>query len=55
MNGTTQVSLGTGLLVIGSAIVLGYSLVEIPAVIIVLAVIGMAIGTLLVGTSRSTV
>jgi hypothetical protein len=55
MSERIQFSLGGGLLVITSAIVLGYAFVGIPVVMVILATIGMSMGTLLVGTANGTV
>lgn len=58
MDERTQVAVGLALLVIGSVIVFLYglpSIVAVPAVVAVLAALGMSAGTLLVGTSEEAV
>lgn len=58
MDERMKISVGSVLLIIGAAIVLLYALPSlgvIPAVLAVLAALGMAAGTLLVGTSGGAV
>ena len=57
MNENSTVSVGSALLVISSALVLLYALPSspIPAVLAVLAALGMAAGSLLVGVSDEAV
>ena len=57
MNENSTVSVGSALLVISSALVLMYALPSspIPAVLAVLAALGMAAGSLLVGVSDEAV
>jgi xanthosine utilization system XapX-like protein len=58
MNERMSISVGSVLLVIGSAIVLLYaipSFAPIPAALAILGALGMVAGTLLVGTSGGVV
>lgn len=59
MDERTKVSTGAALLIVGAAVVFLYALpstvVGVPALVAVIATLGMAAGTWLVGTSGGTV